>query len=118
MNQEFQEVQANMDMSVDNNILPEMADELLVEQTNVDEADIIYTDHGRINPEDINLLVKCEIGQISISLEQLTKFKEGDTVELIRWPNKVKLSANGAYFAEGVLVEVEGMLGVKITRKL
>lgn len=73
---------------------------------------------GEISAHAINLVVRCEIGMVNVSLEKLTQLKIGDVLELTRWPNTVKLTANGAYFAEGILVEVEGMLGVKLTRKL
>ncbi len=66
----------------------------------------------------VNLVVRCEIGMVNISLDKLSQLRVGDVIDLIRWPSVVKLTANGAYFAEGVLVEVDGMLGVKLTRKL
>ncbi|MDQ5921558.1 MAG: hypothetical protein QG673_1617 [Pseudomonadota bacterium] len=71
-----------------------------------------------ISDNDINLQIKCEVGQVSISLAKLVKYRIGDTLEMAKWPGKVKLTANGTYFAEGVLVDVAGMLGVKITNKI
>ncbi len=68
--------------------------------------------------QDIYLNVKCEIGTVSYSLADITKYQVGDIIEFTRWPNKVKLTINGVSFAEGILVEVEGMLGVKIINKL
>lgn len=66
----------------------------------------------------INLQLSCDIGAVSLSLAQINKLVVGDYVEFNKWPSKVKLRLNGSLFAEGYLVEINGMIGVKITNKL
>lgn len=68
------------------------------------------------SPSDVNLQVSCEIGAISITLDELSHLKVGDCLEFMHKANKVKLRLNNTtVFAEGYLVDVNGMLGVKIT---
>lgn len=71
-----------------------------------------------LNTHDITVSVRCEIGSVNLSLHDLHSLKIGDTVDFMRWPGFVRLSANNIIFAEGVLVDVNGMLGVKITKSL
>jgi flagellar motor switch/type III secretory pathway protein FliN len=73
---------------------------------------------NEINPNQVNLNVKCEVGQVSLTLDDLMQLQTGSVVEMSRWPNQVKLSVNGVYIAEGMLVEIDGMLGVKITERV
>lgn len=68
--------------------------------------------------DEISFTVKCEIGHVAISLNELLNLKIGDCLEFMRWPGKVKLKLNDYLFAEGYLVELDGMLGVKITNNL
>jgi flagellar motor switch/type III secretory pathway protein FliN len=76
-----------------------------------------HHDSQLISPAQVELRVKCEVGRLSLSLSELLQLKVGSVVDLIKWPGAVKLTANGVYFAEGVLVELDGMLAVKITTK-
>ncbi len=78
----------------------------------------IKDDKPLISGNDINIKIQCEIGQIALPLSSMVNCRIGDIIEFTKWPNKVKLTANGTYFAEGILVEVAGMVGVKITNKL
>lgn len=71
-----------------------------------------------LNSADIELMVSCEVGQVTLSLGQLMQLKVGDSLEFMRWPGKVKLRVNNNLFAEGYMVEVNGMLGVKITNRI
>ncbi|MBP9742310.1 MAG: FliM/FliN family flagellar motor switch protein [Burkholderiales bacterium] len=93
-------------------------DEDLPEEEHDDDFEANGIDDALISADDVSLQIKCEVGQITASLAELAKYKVGDILDLVKWPGKVKLSANGTYFAEGVLVEVSGMLGVKITNKI
>ena len=70
------------------------------------------------NLDELSLQVRCEVGTISMTLEELYNLKVGDYIEFIKWPGRVKLLLNDYLFAEGYLVEVDGMLGVKITNNL
>lgn len=67
---------------------------------------------------EISFTIKCEIGHVEIALNDLLNLKIGDCLEFMRWPGKVKLKLNDYLFAEGYLIEQEGMLGVKISNNL
>ncbi|MFN8770725.1 MAG: FliM/FliN family flagellar motor switch protein [Neisseriaceae bacterium] len=75
------------------------------------------TNSALLDDNDISLNLNCEIGSINMSLAQISKLKLGDIIEFVPWPSHVKLTLNGNYFAQGELVEVNGMLGVKIISK-
>jgi len=86
----------------------------------LDDEDLtedIHTTTPLVSPAQVELQVKCEVGRLSMSLNDLLQLRVGSVVDLVKWPSAVKLSANGVYFAEGVLVELDGMLAVKITTK-
>ncbi len=68
--------------------------------------------------EDVEVTVVCQVAEIKMSLAKLSQLKVGDSLELTTWPNTVRLLVNSRPVAEGVLVEISGMLAVKITRKL
>ncbi|MCE2706589.1 MAG: FliM/FliN family flagellar motor switch protein [Proteobacteria bacterium] len=88
------------------------AEEDLVEQ------DDISDDEPLLDTDNLEVQIRCEIGKVSLSLAELSKIKIGDTIEFMRWPTQlVKLSVNNNYFAQGLLVEINGMLGVKIIKK-
>ena len=71
-----------------------------------------------ISLEDVDVVVRCEVATVKLSLARLSQLKVGDSLELTKWPNTVRLMVNSRPVAEGVLIEVSGMLAVKITRKL
>lgn len=81
------------------------------------EDAVVHT-QGVINPEDVDVSIVCEAGSVQISLAKLSQLKIGDALELSRWPNTVRLLIDRRPIAEGVLVDISGMLAVKITRKL
>lgn len=108
------------DLGIDSTVDDDEDDEEdeFLEEEEGDDFQADDSDDALISADDVSLHIKCEVGQITASLAELAKYKVGDIVDLVKWPGKVKLSANGTYFAEGVLVEVSGMLGVKITNKI
>lgn len=73
--------------------------------------------------EPLNILtnasftIKCEVGEVNLSFKEIENLKVGDSLEFIKWPGSVKLRLNNLIFAEGYLVEVNNMLGVKITNR-
>ena len=71
-----------------------------------------------VNMDDVDITVMCEVASVKLSLAELSQLKIGDTLELSSWPNTVRLLVGGRPIAEGVLVEISGMLAVKIIRKL
>lgn len=71
-----------------------------------------------ISPQDVDVNIRCTIGNVNMNIDELLKLKIGDVIDFCRWPATVKLSVNNRFFAEGILVEIEGFLGVKITKRL
>ncbi len=69
---------------------------------------------GVIDMHTVKVQLKCEVGVVNISMAELSNIKVGDMVEFGKWPNTVKLILNNSCIAEGYLVEVQGMLAVKI----
>jgi flagellar motor switch/type III secretory pathway protein FliN len=74
------------------------------------------TEGTLLRPENLDVQIKCEVGKINISISQLLALKIGDTLTIDKWPQTVKLIANGTFIAEGFLTEVNGMLAVKISK--
>lgn len=64
-----------------------------------------------------NFELKCEVGAVNLSFQEISELKVGDSIEFIKWPGKVKLRLNNLIFAEGYLVEINNMLGIKITNR-
>ncbi len=71
-----------------------------------------------VSASTIDVVVRCEVGRVVLSIKDLLELRVGKTLTISNWPQTVKLSANGVYIAEGFLVEVNEMLAVKITKKL
>lgn len=69
--------------------------------------------------EDIPIRVSVEIGERSMSVNQLGHLRVGQTIELSRNPSElVNLRAGGDLIAQGELVNIEGQLGVRILKFL
>lgn len=66
---------------------------------------------------DVALTLKCEVGTIQLSIQELLDLHLGSVLNISSLPPQVKLTLNGKYIATGALVEVDGMLGVKLTSK-
>lgn len=66
---------------------------------------------------DVALTLKCEVGTIQLSLQELLGLHLGSVLNISSLPPQVKLTLNGKYIATGVLVEVDGILGIKLTAK-
>ena len=116
--------ESDEDKDLDDFIFPhlqedELDDDVLDDDESSNELDEIGQNVSSplISLNEIDVLVKCEIGTARISLSNLANLTIGDSIEFDKWPNFVKLSANGINFAEGVLVEIAGQLGVKITHR-
>ncbi|HEV2861529.1 MAG TPA: FliM/FliN family flagellar motor switch protein [Pyrinomonadaceae bacterium] len=105
---------------------------LLVEEVEVSEAR--DTDAGRLRMEDeselgeetaaesglldnLLLTVRVELPARRISLEELTRLRAGQILDLdCRATDPVELVADGRPVATGELVDIEGRLGVRVTR--
>jgi|LauGreDrversion4_2_1035121.scaffolds.fasta_scaffold55740_3 flagellar motor switch/type III secretory pathway protein FliN len=60
--------------------------------------------------------VNIEIGRLNLPLNDLIKMRFGDSISVAEYPVSVRLRSSDSYFAEGVLVDVNGKIAVKITR--
>lgn len=106
---------------------------LLVEEVSASEARGV-ADAGRLRMEDeselidesgaevglldnLLLTVRVELPARRISLEELTRLRAGQILELdCRATDPVELVADGRRVATGELVDIEGRLGVRVTR--
>ena len=61
------------------------------------------------------LTVTIEAGRLQITLGELIKLSSGDVLELKPYPVELKLRVGENYIAEGILVEINGRVGVQIT---
>ncbi len=69
--------------------------------------------------DDIAIRVSVEIGERSMSVNQISHLRVGQTIELNRGPSElVHLRAGGDLIAQGELVNIEGELGVRILKFL
>lgn len=106
---------------------------LLVKEVSASEARGV-ADAGRVRMEDENelgeesgdgaglldnllLTVRVELPARRISLEELTRLRAGQILELdCRATDPVELVADGRRVATGELVDIDGRLGVRVTR--
>jgi flagellar motor switch/type III secretory pathway protein FliN len=68
-----------------------------------------------VNSIDVPIMVV--FGNVKLSLKQLHQLKIGDQLQLDKWNQLVKLYVYEQQIAEGILVDIGGVLGVKITQK-
>ena len=67
--------------------------------------------------DDVPIRLAVEIGERSMSVNQLSHLRVGQTIELNRNPSDlVNLRAGGDLVAQGELVNIEGQLGVRILK--
>jgi flagellar motor switch/type III secretory pathway protein FliN len=64
----------------------------------------------------VQFRVACEIGEAHFSLDQLEHLDAGQAFPFHASSQTVYITVNGIRVGEGQLVEVDGRLGVKITR--
>lgn len=65
----------------------------------------------------IEVPVTVEFARMNFSLEEIASFKEGQIIEFEKGqPELVDLSVEGKIIANGKLVDIEGKLGIRITR--
>ena len=77
-------------------------------------------DHAVPNPAepvDLPVTLVVELGRASLPLARLADLRPGDLVELNRHArDPVDLTSDGRPVARGELVEVDGTLGVRVTK--
>lgn len=64
---------------------------------------------------NLQLKLSAEAGSILISLERLLNLQAGDVLDLANLPPQVNLVLNGLVIGSGLLVEVNGRIGVQIS---
>lgn len=91
---------------------------MAIKDDNIEQLDVAtdaaIKDVSSIDLQSVKVQIKCEVGSVNISVSELSKLKVGDVLEFGKWPNTVKLILNNACIAEGYLIEVQGMLAVKV----
>lgn len=66
----------------------------------------------------VNIQVDVVIGEARMSMRELTRLKLSDIIKLGNLDQLVKLQIENQAFAEGILVDIGGVIGVKITNKI
>ena len=60
--------------------------------------------------------ITAEVARINLTMQEFIHLQIGDKLPLANLPASVKLWVNGKCIAEGILVEINQRVGVKITR--
>ncbi len=93
----------------------ELINQSLISNNNSNDfKDIKDTNNVSVNLDDIALRIACNVGEVNLSISQLQNLTVGSCINLGSLLPTVKLTANGVSFAEGLLVEVDGRIGVKV----
>lgn len=58
----------------------------------------------------------CEVGRIQISYSELSQLETGKIIQFENTAQFVYLTVDGIRVGEGMLVEIDGKIGVKVTR--
>lgn len=66
----------------------------------------------------ISIQVDIVMGAVKMSLEELSALKMADIIKLGNWNQTVKLCIDNNPFAEGILVDLGGVISVKIINKI
>ncbi|HMT01909.1 MAG TPA: FliM/FliN family flagellar motor switch protein [Burkholderiales bacterium] len=98
-----------------NDLENELINQSLTSNNNSNDfKDVNNTDNVSVNLDDIALRIACNVGEVNLSISQLQNLTVGSCINLGNLLPTVKLTANGVSFAEGLLVEVDGRIGVKV----
>lgn len=80
-------------------------------------AENVVTESGAGSLEDLRVVVDFDLGELVLPLRTLRTLAVGQVFELDRpLPSGVRMRANGQLLGEGDLVEIDGRLGVTLTR--
>lgn len=72
-----------------------------------------------INPKDIQVTVKFQVGEVQLPLAELLALNEGTVVDgdaLFTYFPKVRAVLNDKVIAEGELVKIDGRIGFHVTK--
>lgn len=58
----------------------------------------------------------CEVGRIQMSYDELSQLETGKVIQFDNTSQFVHLTVDGTRVGEGMLVEIDGKIGVKVTR--
>ena len=71
----------------------------------------------RASPENIHVDVSVELGRKEITLHEARRLKEGNVIAFDKLAGEAfDILVNGRRFAEGEIVVVTDMMGIRITR--
>lgn len=66
------------------------------------------------NITNTHLSLRCDVGHVQMTLAELTNLRSGQFLHVAELPPKVRLMLNDQLVAMGVLVSLNGQLGVRI----
>ena len=84
-------------------------------QNNESIHDQRTSDKKRNLPKDIQFRLVCEVGQILIPFENLQELSIGSVVNFNNTLQNLYLSVNNVRVGEGMLVDIDGKIGIKVT---
>lgn len=58
----------------------------------------------------------CEVGRVQMSYDELSQLETGKIIQFENTAQFVHLTVDGTRVGEGMLVEIDGKIGVKVTR--
>ncbi len=92
------------------------------DEDDYDDTEEYLSDNIALEPQpnnisNIDIPIMVVVGTLKISLRKLQSLKSGDVLNLDKWNQIVKLYIQEQVIAEGVLVDVGGIIGVKLTNK-
>jgi flagellar motor switch/type III secretory pathway protein FliN len=91
--------------------------------TNATEKSISISNNEKSNSnfsnslaQEIQFRLGCELGQVLISYENLANLNVGSVVNFDNTLQTLYLTVNNIRVGEGMLVDIDGKIGIKITR--
>lgn len=119
----------DLDLDQDTENIAELDHEKLNEQNNfkADQVQSVTSDNALrqknisssgLSVDDILININVVAGSIDLNLSQLHELNNGDLLKLGNLPPQVKLvTSNNQYLGDGILVNIDGRLGVKLINK-
>ena len=106
---DYFEEQTTMNDATNDNLFEEIIEEEMSTHTHPKET--------LVSPKKVPVTLTVEVAHLKMSLDRLLKLKPGNFLELsVQIENGVSLMANGRCIGKGELLQIEDVIGVKITK--
>ena len=98
----------------DVDILPDTSDTIIESTNDINNENKEFMQNNLLN--NLSIQITAQAGQVMLSIQQLMALSLDQVIDIAPLPPKVALLANGVNIGDGYLVELNGRLGVKISR--